>query len=171
MRALLIWIAAAFVFGSLYTMTAQNEALRRDGQTVYLPLATVYSRPTAEGDCLSLNYEITNALAHDRYEIIRSNKLKSGLLVIRLDSQNVGEFIRYYQGGELAPREHLLKFDLNRWRVVIGTESYRIPKASPQDFANAAYSELKIGNDGTPLIVALCDSERRRLAANGASKE
>ena len=37
MRIVLIWIAAAFVFGNFYTMVAKKEALLRDGQTIIWP--------------------------------------------------------------------------------------------------------------------------------------
>ena len=165
MRIVLIWIAAAFVFGNLYTMVAQKESLLRNGQTVYLALAPVDPRSIMQGDYMALNYEIMNELNHDRFDSTKPNRPRSGVLVIRIDDQNVGKFVRYYQGGALVPGEHLLKFHRADWRAVIGAESYFIPEGSGPSFAHAAYGELKVEPDGTPLIVALCDKDRHRLIA------
>ena len=41
MRIILVWAAALFVFGSFYAMVEKKEALRRNGQTIYLALAPV----------------------------------------------------------------------------------------------------------------------------------
>jgi len=163
MRVILIWIAAAFVFGNFYTMVAQKEALLHNGQTVYLALAPVDPRSIMQGDYMALNYEIMNQLNHDRFDSTQPQQPSSGVLVIRVDNNNVGTFARYGQGGALASSEHLLKFHHADWRAVIGAESYFIPEGSGPSFDHAAYGELKLEPDGTPLLVALCDKDRHRL--------
>ena len=149
MRTLLIWIAAAFVFGNFYTMVAQKEALRRDGQTVYLALAPLDPRSPLQGDYMDLNYAITNQINHDQMDNPQQKRPDAGTLVIRLDNRNVGTLAGYYQGGALAPGEHLLKFHRVGWLSVIGAESYFIPEGSGPAFASAAYGELKLEPDGT----------------------
>jgi uncharacterized membrane-anchored protein len=163
MRIVLIWIAAAFVFGSFYAMVAQKEALLQNGQTVYLVLAPLDPRSVMQGDYMALSYEVTNELNQDRFDSTKPKQPDSGVLVIQIDSRSVGKFARYYQGGALAPDEHLLKYRHAGWRAVIGAESYFIPEGSGPDFAHAVYGELKVAPDGTPLIVALCDKDLHRL--------
>lgn len=168
MRIVLIWIAAAFVFGNFYTMVEQKEALLEKGQTVYLALAPVDPRSIMQGDYMALNYEIMNELNHDplRFDPTKPKQPSSGAVVIRIDDKNVGTFVRYYdQGGPLVPGEHLLKFHHADWRAVIGAESYFIPEGSGSSFDHATYGELKVEPDGTPLLVALCNQERHRLIA------
>ena len=114
---------------------------------------------------MELNYEIMNKLNHDRFDTTQPETPSSGAVVVRIDSQNVGTFVRYDKGGALAPGEHLLKFHHSDWRAVIGAESYFIPEGTGSSFEHAAYGELKVEPDGTPLIVALCDKERHRLSA------
>jgi len=165
MRTLLIWIAAVFVFGNFYTMVAQKEALRRNGQTVFLALAPVDPRSPFQGDYMALNYEIMNQLNHDRFDSTKPKQPTSGVVVIQIDSQNVGRFVRFHQEETLSPGEHLLKFHHNDWRAVIGAESYFIPEGSGPSFEHATFGELKVEPDGTPLLIALCDKDRHRLNA------
>jgi len=169
MRVILIWIAAAFVFGNFYTMVAQKEALRQSGQTVYLALAPLDPRSVMQGDYMALNYAIMNQLNHDRFDSTQPKQPNSGVVVIQIDNQNVGTFTHYDQGGALAPGEHRLKFHHVDWRAVIGAESYFIPEGSGSSFEHAVYGELKLAPDGTPLLIALCDKDRHRLMAATAS--
>jgi uncharacterized membrane-anchored protein len=164
MRTVLIWIAAAFVLGNFYTMEAKKEALLRSGQTVYLALAPVDPRSIMQGDYMALNYTVMNHLNMDHFDSPQIRRPASGRIVIQIDSQKVGTFVRYDQGEPLAPGEHLLKYHHSDWQAVIGAESYFIPEGSGETFAQASYGELKVEPDGTPLIVALCDQDFHPIA-------
>jgi len=162
MRIILIWIAAAFVFGSFYTMVERKEALRRDGQTVFLALAPADPRSPMQGDYMALNYEVMNQLNHEQFDNPNAKVPDSGVLVIQIDNQTVGQFVRLHQNEGLAPGEHLLKFHRSEHdRIyVIGAETYFIPEGEGPKFAEAKYGELKVEPDGTPLLVSLCDKDR-----------
>ena len=163
MRTILIWIAATFVFGAFYTMIAQKETLRKSGQTVYLALAPVDPRSLLQGDYMALNYQIMTQFTEAQF---KPPPPDSGLIVIQLDAQSVGKFVRYDKGGPLAPGEFRLKYHRAHYREVIGAESFFIPEGTGDLFAHAAYGELKVEPDGTPLIVALCDKDRQRITAS-----
>jgi len=165
MRIALIWIAAAFVFGNFYTMVAEKEALLRNGQTVYLALAPVDPRSPLQGDYMALNYAIMNQLNHDAFSSSGTRSPQSGAVIIQLDGQDIGTFVRYDNGTALAPGELRLKYHRDGWRALIGAESYFIPEGSGAAFAQAVYGELKLEPDGTPLLVALCDKSRQPLSA------
>jgi uncharacterized membrane-anchored protein len=158
MRTILLWLAAAYVFGNFYLMVEQKEALRRDGQTVYLVLAPRDPRSLLQGDYMALSYQVTNDMNHLQLSASSSVPM-SGALVISLDDRNVGHFVRVHQGESLASREHLLKFRHQDWYVTIGAEKYFIPEGSGAAFAKAVYGELKVASDGTPLLMALCDKD------------
>jgi len=165
MRTVLLCLAAAYVFGSFCLMVEQKEALRRDGQTVYLALAPRDPRSLFQGDYMALSYEITNEMNHLQLGSSSSQVPTSGVLVISLDNQNIGHFVRIHQEEALAPQEHLLKFHHQDWYVVIGAERYFIPEGSGSSFDKAVFGELKVAPDGTPLLVALCDKDHQPISA------
>jgi uncharacterized membrane-anchored protein len=165
MRTVLLWLAAAYVFGNFYMMVEQKEALRRDGQTVYLTLAPRDPRSLLQGDYMALSYEITNEMNHLQLGTSSAQVPMSGVLVISLDDQNVGHFVRIHQAEALGPREHLLKFHHQDWYVVIGAEKYFIPEGSGSAYGSAVFGELKVARDGTPLLVALCDKDLQPISA------
>jgi uncharacterized membrane-anchored protein len=165
MRSVLMWVAAAFVLGNFGFMIEQKEALLRHGETVYLALAPVDPRSVMQGDYMDLNYAIMNKLNHDHLDDSRVKPFPSGRLVIQLDNRHVGTFARYDKGGLPGPDEHWLTYHHDGWRAVIGAESYFIPESSGFVFSKAAYAELKLEPDGSPLMVALCDSDLHRIIA------
>jgi uncharacterized membrane-anchored protein len=169
MRTVLLCIAAAFVFGSFYLMVEQREALRRDGQTVYLALAPRDPRSLLQGDYMALSYDITNAMNHLQLGAAAGQVPLSGVMVISLDDQNVGHFVRIHRGEALAPKEHLLKFHHDDWYAVIGAEKYFIEEGSGSDFENAAFGKLKVAPDGTPLLVALTGKDRQMISSRAAA--
>jgi uncharacterized membrane-anchored protein len=165
MRGLLMWLAGLFVLGSFGFMIAQKEVLLRNGQTVYLALQPVDPRSLMQGDYMALNYAIMNTLNHDHFDTNAPKPLPSGQIVIKLDDRNVGTFARYDKNQPPGAGEHWLKYHHDGWRAVIGAESYFIPEGSGQTYAKAAYAELKLEPDGSPLMVALCDGDLHRIAA------
>ena len=169
MRIVLIWIAAAFVFFSFYHMVAKQDAELRNAQTVYLALAPVDPRSVMQGAYMALSYAILNQLNQDQYNSSKPLPPESGSVVIRLDEKNIGTFVRYYSGDTLAPDEHLLKFHRASGLASIDAESFFIPEGTGDTFRHAAFGELKILPNGTPMIVALCDKDLRRILTEPTS--
>jgi len=163
MRLVLLWLAAAFVFGSFYLMIEQKESLRRNGQTIYLALDLVDPRAPMQGDYMALNYEITAAVDKLQSDNLKLDLPTHGALVISVDDKSVGHFVRIFEQGPLAPGEHLLKYYRPHWNVTLGAENYFIPEGSGDAFAKAAYGELKVATDGTPLLVTLCDKDLKPI--------
>lgn len=168
-RPVLLCIAAALVFGSFYLMVEQKEALRRDGQTVYLALAPRDPRSLMQGDYMALSYDVTNEMNRLQLGAASGQVPISGAMVISLDDQNVGHFVRIHRAEALAPKEHLLKFHHDDWYAVIGAERYFIPEGSGSAYEGAAFGKLKVAADGTPLLVALAGKDRQPLPAPAAA--
>ena len=164
MRMVLIWLAAAFVFANFYAMIAEKQSLLRHGQTAFLALQPVDPRSIMQGDYMDLNYAVMNRLNMDHFHEQEVHPA-SGAIIIHLDDRGIGAFVRYDEGQPLGPGEHRLKYHHGGWRAVIGAESYFIPEGTGPEFAQAAYGELKLEPDGTPLIIALCDKDLKRLGA------
>jgi uncharacterized membrane-anchored protein len=165
MRKLLLWVAAVFVLSNFGIMIAEKEALLRQGQTVYLVLQPVDPRSLMQGDYMALNYAVMNTLNHDHFDTTAAKPPPSGQIVIKLDDRKVGTFARYDKSAPPGQGEHWLKYHHDGWRAVIGAESYFIPEGSGPAYSKAAYAELKVEADGSPLLVALCDSDLHRIAA------
>jgi len=166
MRIPLIWIAGAFVFGNFYFMVQQKETLLRDGQTVYLALTPVDPRSLLQGDYMALDYAITNQFDKRWQSDSTKTKLPTSVtMVIQLNGQNEGQFVRLHEGEAIAQDERLLKFHHKCWHTVIGPDSYFFPEGTGSSFEHAAFGELKIASDGTPLLLALCDKNHQRLIA------
>jgi uncharacterized membrane-anchored protein len=169
-RIILVWIAAAFIFFTFYHMVAKQDAELRDAQTVYLSLMPVDPRSVMQGDYMALNYAIIYQLNQESFDSTKPQPPKSGSIVLRLDKQNVGTFVRYYTGGNLAPNEHLLKIHRDNGYASVDAESFFIPEGTGDIFNHAAYGELKLLSNGTPLIVALCDKDLHRISAAPTDK-
>jgi uncharacterized membrane-anchored protein len=165
MRTILIWVAAAAVFGSFFAMIGEKESLLRNGQTVYLKLAPVDPRSLLQGDYMSLNYDVSNQLMRDQGSPTPPAVFDSGVIVIKLDPNNVGAFSRYGPATNLAPGEHALIYHHSDSRFTLGAESFFIPEGTGANFDQAKFGELKLEPDGTALIVALCDKDLHRLVA------
>ncbi len=163
MRRALIWLGAVYVFGCFYVMIEQKESLRRNGLTIYLALAPVDPRSPLQGDYMALTYDVTNAVAKIQSDNQAVDLPTHGTLVVALDDKSVGHFVRIFKGSALAPGEHLLKYYRPHWDFTIGAENYFIPEGSGEAFAKAAYGELKVSPDGTPILIALCDKDRQRI--------
>jgi uncharacterized membrane-anchored protein len=144
-------------------MVAQKEALLKNGETVYLELAPFDPRSFFQGDYMAVNYAVCNEMNHLLIDQPPVPANGEGQLVIRIDSRNVGTFVRIYQGGALGADEHLITYRHRGWRTSIGAESYFIPEGSGEKFDKAKYGELKLAPDGTVLIVALCDQDLKRI--------
>jgi uncharacterized membrane-anchored protein len=165
MRKLLLWLAGLFVVSSFGFMIVQKESLLRSGQTVYLALQPVDPRSLMQGDYMALNYAVMNKLNHDHLDEKGFRPFPSGRIVIQLDDRHVGTFARYEKADPPGPGEHWLRYHHDGWQAVIGAESYFIPEGSGQTYAKAAYAELKLEPDGSPLMVGLCDSDLNRIAS------
>jgi len=163
MRTALLWLAAAYVFTSFYIMTTGQQALLRNGRTVYLELAPVDPRSLLQGDYMAVNYAVMNRLNH-----VQPNdpQFQSGAIILQLDARNVGTFARFDNSQPLAANEVRVQYHHAGWQAVIGAESYFIPEGSAQRFGQAKYGELKIEHDGTARITALCDKDLQPIAAS-----
>ena len=90
--------------------------------------------------------------------------VKEGRLVLRLDAQGVGHFVRHEQPGvPLGPGELLLRFKFRSHRVRLGAESFFFQEGHADRYDRAKYGELRVTADGSSVLVGLRDAERRSL--------
>lgn len=149
----------------------QKERILASGQTVLLPLAPVDPRSLMQGDYMQLRYEleleIEQAFGHPFYELHdRADIPRHGKLVIEVDDENVGHFVRIDDGTPLQERERLLEYRLREdWgqSLRVGAESFLFEEGTAALYQNARYGELVVSDDGEAILVGLRDANKQPL--------
>ena len=152
-RRTIAYIAfAVLAVGVLNGLVFQKERLLARGDTVYLELAPVDPRSLIQGDYMRLDYQVADAI-RDR---LPDDHGRHGRAVVRLDDRRVAEFVRLYDGGDLADDELLLKWRL-RGDIYIGSNAFYFQEGHRDLYTDAAYGELRVDDSGGTLLVGLRD--------------
>lgn len=150
MRSFLIWFGALLALGILNWAIYQKEQLRSDGETVYLSLAPVDPRSLMQGDYMVINYSLTEAIRREELPAL------GGQVVIKLDENRVGHFVRLADNQPLAPDERLLRYR-NRRGPYFGIESFFFQEGRADEYNESRFAELKISPTGTAMLIDLHD--------------
>ncbi len=154
----LFWLGLAGAVGVPAGLIASKQALLHNGRTVLLPLAPVDPRSLMQGDYMDLRY----ALAMDALQQSDTGPAwpERGAFRVRLDGDGVGTLVGLDKGAPLGPDEVRLKYRNVHSTPHIGAESYFFQEGQRAQFDHAAYGELRVGEDGTALLVGLRDRNR-----------
>jgi uncharacterized membrane-anchored protein len=149
----------------------QKERILASGQTVLLPLAPLDPRSLMQGDYVQLRYRLEAGFErvygqrlyelHDRGDIPRHGKL-----VITLDEENVGHFVRIDDGTPLAAGEQLLEYRLRgNWgeSLRVGADSFLFEEGRAGHYERARFGELVVSEDGEAILVGLRDADKQPL--------
>ncbi len=162
MRARVIFGGLALVVVALVVLVVRKEQVLAHDTTVLLELAPVDPRSLIQGDYMVLDYAVSRQV--DREGEAWDEAPREGRLVLRLDEQGVGHFVREEQPGTpLAPGELLLRYKVSKGRVRLGAESFFFQEGHADRYAGAKYGELRVAGDGSSVLVGLRDAERQPL--------
>ncbi|HEX8821906.1 MAG TPA: GDYXXLXY domain-containing protein [Archangium sp.] len=157
MRSRVIFGGLALVVVALLVLVIRKERVLAHGTPVLLELAPVDPRSLMQGDYMVLDYAVSRELA-------RSEAPRQSLLVLRLDENGVGRFLREQTPGTpLAPDEVLLRYKERDGRIRLGAESFFFQEGHADLYAGAKYGELRVAEDGSSVLVGLRDAERQPL--------
>jgi uncharacterized membrane-anchored protein len=157
MRARVIFGGLALVVVALVVLVVRKERVLTHGTPVLLELAPVDPRSLMQGDYMVLDYAVSR-------EVRQSGEPREGLLVLRLDEQGVGRFVRTHEPGTpLAPGELLLRYKVRKHRVRLGAESFFFQEGHASRYARAKYGELRVAEDGSSVLVGLRNAELQPL--------
>lgn len=160
MRNAVILGGLAFVLIVPAALIVQKEALLATGKPVLLQLAPRDPRSLMQGDYMVLNYAIS------RDQGWEPHLPRDGHLVLRLDEQGVGQFVRLHEPSTpLAPGELLLRYRVRDGRVRLGAEAFFFQEGQARLYEGARYGELRVASDGTSVLVGLRGAERQPLGA------
>ncbi|ATB49816.1 GDYXXLXY domain-containing protein [Corallococcus macrosporus] len=140
-------------------LVVQKERVLRSGQPVLLELAPVDPRSLIQGDYMVLDYAISrerNANA--------STTAKDGNMVLRLDADGVGTFVRFDSPDTpLAAGELKLRYRLRDGRFRLGAEAFFFQEGHASRYEGARYGELRVADSGSSVLVGLRDAQRQPL--------
>jgi uncharacterized membrane-anchored protein len=161
MRARVIFGGLLLVVVALVVQVIRKEQVLAHGTSVLLELAPVDPRSLMQGDYMVLDYAVSREarLASDT-----GSGPREGRLVLRLDENGVGRFVRHdVPGTPLAPGELLLRYKVRQGRVRLGAESFFFQEGHADRYAQAKYGELRVAGDGSSVLVGLRDAGRQPL--------
>jgi uncharacterized membrane-anchored protein len=157
---------AAVIFGGLALallvpagLVVQKESVLARGRTVLLELAPRDPRSLMQGDYMVLDYAISREQWRSEASVP-----EDGHLVLRLDEQGVGRFVRFdAPEAPLAPGEFKLRYRVRLGRVRLGAESFFFQEGHADRYEGARYGELRVADSGASVLVGLRDAERQPL--------
>lgn len=157
------------VLGLLVILLAVNWSIYRQeqvltqGKTVLLKLMPVDPRSLMQGDYMALNFELTNQI---RSQLIQQDtdtaspgKLKpqDGYVVVKINQNQEGEFVRIDDGEALDENELRLFFRVRQGKVKFASNGFFFQEGKASEYENAKFGEFKVGEDGNLLLVDLTE--------------
>ncbi|NQV27738.1 MAG: GDYXXLXY domain-containing protein [Rhodopirellula sp.] len=156
-------VTSLLVLASLNFLIIAKERVLLNGRSVLCKLAPRDPRSLMQGDYMVLRYEIAETASSKIPE-----EHYGGLLVLRLDKDDVAQFQRLDDGSPLAANEVRIRFrrrqnSFRRGVIRLGAESYFFQEGRADDFAKATYGELKVAPSGESILIGLRDENLKRL--------
>lgn len=163
-RTVLLALGLVATLGIVNMAIGKRESLLRDGETVLLELAPVDPRSLMQGDYMALEFalaqDVRNRLDHSR----RDRRHADGYVVLLRDADGRAVFQRVQPAVE--PRigdEIVLRYRLRGGNVRIVTNAWFFAEGDADRYAVARFGELRIGDDGEALLVAMRDAGLKPL--------
>lgn len=156
MRARLMILLAVLVLAILNYGIYEKEQIKAHGDTLWLELAPVDPRSLMQGDYMRLRYALAQKVSADSL----ARHQKRGYLVIRPDAENVAQFVRFHDGGDLKAGEKLLHFHKRYRQVRIVPDSFFFQEGHGKYYENARYGVFKFDGAGRSLLVGLADEHK-----------
>lgn len=139
--ALSVCVLAALNYG-IYG----KEQIKNNGETILLELAPVDPRSLIQGDYMRLRYAIENIAS----PIDPPRAEKRGHVVIKPNSKNIAQFVRFYSGELLSEDEKLLYFH-GKYRVDIVPDSFLFQEGHAKYYEDAKYGVFKFDKPNSYL--------------------
>ncbi|WP_201558595.1 GDYXXLXY domain-containing protein [Psychrobacter sp. 72-O-c] len=160
---------------------AKYETHLANGDTVLLELAPVDPRGFMQGDYMALSYalerdvfdtiqpkyensELVNSEQEsDEFESdFRSYKPSEGYVIVKIDQNNVGQFVRLADNNkldDLATNEIPIHYRIRNGSVQLATNAFFFQEGHAEAFEAAEYGLFRVNNKGEPLLTNMVDGE------------
>ncbi|WP_235041517.1 GDYXXLXY domain-containing protein [Vreelandella profundi] len=143
----------------------QKERHLALGEIVYLELAPVDPRSLMQGDYMALNFAITGRIQATLNHESNFPNARNGHVVVRLDDQYIAHFLRLDDGSPIGDQERRLQYRLRNGHVRFATNAFFFQEGHAERYQPARYGQFRINDQGSPLLVALYDSELQPLGS------
>jgi uncharacterized membrane-anchored protein len=147
MKKIFIWGTTVFIVVAVGLLIVNKEKTLANGQSMLLRLAPVDPRSLIQGDYMILRCAIAGQISETQLN-------DKGYIVVSLDENNVGKFVRMHNGDLLQPGEYLLSYR-NRGGLRLGAESFMFQEGHARRYSKARYGELKVADSGAGVLVGL----------------
>jgi uncharacterized membrane-anchored protein/uncharacterized membrane protein len=182
-----VLVGLVLILGFLNVGAWQRERVLASGRVVLLALAPVDPRSLMQGDYMALNYEQTASAvrfkegaqsatsdtndsarganpAEDAVRGMWPSALDDGYAILSVDGNDVGRISRIQSAvTPHAAEEIALRYRVRNGRLRFVSEVFFFPEGQASHYSAARYGEFRVGDDGTALLVGLCDADRKPL--------
>lgn len=160
MRRAVALLAGLAILAAVNYVVHQREQLLAAGRVVLLELAPVDPRSLVQGDYMALRFAAaTEAFGPGGTE----TRTADGHLVLRLDAQGVGRFVRFDDGSALAADEVRIRYRVRAGQPRFGTNAFFFQEGTADRYAQARYGELRVDAAGEAILTGLRDRDLRPL--------
>ena len=142
-----------------YSIYAKQQLLEH-GEVLLLELAPADPRSLMQGDYMRLRYVIALEAAAQAAELPD----KPGRMVINQDANNIAQFVRFYDAGDLAAGESLLRFHKHESIIIITPNSFFFQEDHAEHYADAKYGVFKFAGASDYLLVGLADADGQLIS-------
>lgn len=141
----------------------QREMLLTHGKMVILELAPVDPRSLMQGDYMALRFAAGETLTPHFGQDELDHPI-DGYVIVVPDSNGVAQQVRAQADVQpLTGDEVAVRYRIRDRDVRIVTNAYFFPEGKADHYAQARYGEVRVGDDGTALLVRMLGPDRQPL--------
>lgn len=150
MRKWIVLAAGLAVLALANYTIYSKERLLSTGRIVLLELAPVDPRSLMQGDYMALRFRVANDVSAGR-----EADAGDGRIVLRLDAQGVGSFVRLDDGGPLAAEEVRMRYRIRNGQVRLASNAFFFEEGSAELYRAARYGEFRTDANGDAILTGL----------------
>jgi len=155
---LLIVLGMVATLAVMGATVVDMEVTSARGDQVFLELAPRDPRSIIQGDYMRLGYRVGRQASQEH-----RGMPTTGDLVISLDDDRVGTFVRFDSDGMLAASEHRLDYRVRNNRVDVGVGSWMFEEGTADVWNQARYGEFRVLSGGRAVLVGMRDADLQAL--------
>jgi uncharacterized membrane-anchored protein len=129
----------------------QKQQIVESGRIVMLELAPVDPRSLMQGDYMALRFKVAN----DAFRSLNPDSVQDGRLILSLDERNVGSFVRFDDGGALAPGQVAIRYRVRGGTPRFATNAYFFQEGTGDLYTAARFGEFRVSPAGDALLTRL----------------
>lgn len=158
-----ILTAAAFIIIAALINVAviKDELLLNGGYPIIMSLDYVSTSSMSRGGYMDLSFKDAGRMAkelHLQNQITGRSHIRDGKAILGAHDDGTYAYANLYTGQTLGEGQVLLSFRLRDNTAVIGGNAFYFKDRFSSSYARAKYASLRVGADGTAIVVGLLDA-------------